>query len=123
MKSLVLMFLMVIPSIGFSDWEKVGADPVGINYIDFDRVEARDHFIYYYNLLNFYEPMERTLSMIHYIKANCITGMLMTLQYSEYEHHNGKRHLETTTLSKSDWYKPYEFKSKYIRTMCAQSGS
>ena len=110
-----------MPSIGFGEWERIGADPVSVSYIDFDRVEARDHFIYYYSFLNFYEPMERTLSMIHYMKANCIIGMRKTLQYSEYEHHNGKRHLETRALSEVDWHEPYEFQSKYIRIMYAQS--
>ena len=107
MKSLVLMFLMVVPSIGFSEWERIGESEESVYYTDYDKVVVKrqlicpecystENVVYFYLLVNKDEPFlspltgKYAMSIIEYSKGYCSNRWVGGLKYSEYEHHFGE---------------------------------
>ena len=51
------LLLLVIPSIGLSEWVEVGTSyNNNIVYLDFDRIRQQEGHVYFWTLVNYLEP-------------------------------------------------------------------
>ena len=77
MKKILIIFIfitsLIISSISFADWEKVGRNIEGDQYfINFIEVRKHGEYVYYWELTNYIEPSSQgDLSHKMYIKAYC----------------------------------------------------
>lgn len=127
MKKLTLIIvLLVTPSIGLSEWERIGEDDDGTAYFtDFSKVVHHEPFVYYYIMKNTLEPVKSKLtedlilSVILYSKASCQSGIVENIQYSEYKRQYGEQHLETMTFESGEEKRlPKKPEGQFLEAIC-----
>ena len=52
----ILVFTLMLSSTSFADWTKVGENKNGAHYVDFERIQKVDGFVYYWELGDYLKP-------------------------------------------------------------------
>ncbi len=86
MKKLLLLSILFFSISAFAiEWHKVGEADGKSFYVDVDNIKQQSGFVYYWELVDFKEPIFGTLSTISKFKADCSKkkkAMLVTTSYT-----------------------------------------
>ena len=92
MKKLLLLTLLCFSINGFAyNWKKVGESRWGDWYVDVDSIKKRNGFVYYWTLIDYFEPIEKNInSGITKFKVDCVEEKLTFLNATTYTQSMGK---------------------------------
>ena len=107
MKKLFLALTIVLISASpawAEKWVDVSEDVNGNEYfLDYDSIRKAGGFVYYWQIINYLEPIRGTLSTKTYNKLNCDSQGTMTLTAEGYTSHMGKGKLNFSVSPEPKW--------------------
>ena len=90
MKSLLtittIVFTLMFSSTSFAGWTKVGENKNGTHYVDFERIQNIDGFVYYWELGDYLKPnKDGALSSEVHKQGDCKLFRSKVLSFSSYK--------------------------------------
>jgi len=82
----ILVFTLMLSSTTFADWTKVGENKNGAHYVDFERIQKVDGFVYYWELGDYLKPnKDGDLSFEVHKQGDCKLFRSKVLSFSFYK--------------------------------------
>ena len=121
-----LLFTVMIPSISFAGWTRVGEGSDGTNYyIDFDRIRKHDGYVYWWDMSDYLKPDKNgNLSVKIYQQGDCKLFRNKRLSYSYHKlpMGGGTGKVLEPTRENANWkYPSPDTANKFIlKVVCSQ---
>ena len=115
--SLATLFILTFSSFTYGGWIEITKSSSSGNtiYIDLDRVEKINDYIYYYSLTDYREPVFGDLSVIVYHEADCELSRERGLNWVFFRGQMAQGKSITENNSDKEWAYPLSFSSSSSR--------
>ena len=129
MKKLLLIFALLFSTAMSSspvraEWTEVSKNVDGtIFYVDLEKIKKQDGYVYFWELINFLEPIGDILwSAKVYIQADCKLFKHKSLSGSFYKEPMGMGTADTVNSPDKDWFypPPNSLEETILKKVCSQ---
>ena len=104
---ITLLFSVTSVSASSAKWERIFENATATLYLDFRRIEKKDHFVYFWSLVDYVKPTEQGhLSSAVYSKGDCKLFRVQRLSYTHYKAPMGRDGGQISKLKKREWRNP-----------------
>ncbi len=102
-----LIFTVMFSSTSFAGWTKVTKNSTATFYVDFERIQKVDGYVYFWVLIDSLHPTNGVLSTKMYYQGDCNSLRYAILSGSRYPKPMGKGKMKSTrTLNSPEWHTP-----------------
>jgi len=117
LKYLALILILLSSSTAYAEWTEVVENVDGSKlYVDVETIRKHDGYVYFWNLNDFLEPIDDSLSAVVYWQGDCKIFKLLGLSFSEHKEPMGEGvgDIETIPDNENEWFYPAPNSSMYI---------
>ena len=91
LKYLALILILLSSSTAYAEWTEVVENVDGSKlYVDVETIRKHDGYVYFWNLNDFLEPIDDSLSAVVYWQGDCKIFKLLGLSFSEHKEPMGE---------------------------------
>jgi hypothetical protein len=122
--SIITLFFSIIlfPSSCFAKWNSIANANGNKFYVDTDRIRFNNDNVFWWSLVNLFEPFKKSFSILSYREGDCNTYKFRGLTISSYSKAWGKGKLITDGNKTTQWKfaKPGTIDEIMLDTVCIE---
>jgi len=103
-KLLLTFFFLFFSSSSNGEWQFAYKQSNGYDiYLDFQSVKLHESFVYWNELVNFTQPLAGIMSMLVYMKGDCVELKQKTIQFKYFSKHFGEGFIKLSSSNSKKW--------------------